>query len=395
MPLPCSLLMKRDFFRRAASVLRDLWLMVGITLLILVALELIARGVFYVRDVATNGSFEFVDESLRADVYRGQDWAAGYWREEARTVQTTRSDWHPYVYFRRSPFHGDYINVDQKGVRATWNETPAPSPTQIKITVLGGSALWGTGARDDFTIPSALSKKLAANNIDTFVTNLGEGGYVSTQELLTLLLELRQGNVPDVVIFYDGANDIFSAFQQGVAGIPQNEYNRAAEFNQINWRGAVLEKLSLYRAFAGLIARTRPPRTDQANVALANDVLDVYAANLRIVESLAKTYGFTVAYFWQPTIYNKKNLSVWEKGQINRYGEAQFFQQSDQLLKQRNLSDVYPNFHELTNIFGDDPNTVFIDLFHISEAGNDRVAEQIMQTLSLSPRLKTQLEKNR
>lgn len=395
MPLPCSLFMKRDFFRRAPNLVRDLWLLIGITLLIFVALELVARAIFYGRDVAANGSFDFVDESLRADVYRGQTWAAGYWREEARTVQTTRSEWHPYVYFRRSPFHGEYINVDQNGVRATRNKTLAPSPTQIKIMVLGGSALWGTGSRDDFTIPSALAKKLAAKNIDAWVTNLGEGGYVSTQEVLTLMLELRQGNVPDVVIFYDGANDLFAAFQQGVAGIPQNEYNRAAEFNQINWRGAVLEKLSLYRAFTGLIGRARPPRSEQANAALASDVLDTYAANLRIVEALSKTYGFTVAYFWQPVIYNKKNLSAWEKGQVNRYGEAQFFQQGDRILKQRNLSAAYPNFHELTNAFGDDPNTVFIDLFHISEAGNDRIAEQIMQTLALSPRLTTQLESSR
>lgn len=365
--------------------------MLGITLLFLVGLELLARGAFYLRDVAAIGDFNLVDESARADVYRGQAWAADYWREEARTVQTTRSEWHPYVYFRRSPFQGAYINVDQDGIRATWNKTPASSPTQIKIIVLGGSALWGTGARDDFTIPSALSKKLAASNIDAWVTNLGEGGYVSTQEVLTLMLELRKGNVPDVAIFYDGANDAFSAFQQGVAGIPQNEYNREAEFNQINWRGAVLERLSIYRAIAGLFVRARPPRSDEANAALANDVLGTYASNLRIVESLAKSYGFRVAYFWQPVLYNKRNLTVWEKGQLNRYGEAQFFHQIDQVRVQKNLASVYPDFVDLSNTFIDDSTPVFIDVFHISEAGNDRIADLILQKLQLSPRLQTQL----
>lgn len=387
--------MSRQFYYRLANVVRELWLMLGITLLILVGLELLARGIFYVRDVAANGSLDFIDESLRADVYRGQSWAIGYWREEARTVQTTRSEWHPYVYFRRSPFKGNYINVDQNGIRATWNKTPAPSPTQINITVLGGSALWGTGARDEFTIPSALSKKLAAKNIDVFVTNLGEGGYVSTQEVLTLILELRNGNIPDVVVFYDGANDAFSAFQQGVAGIPQNEYNRAAEFNQVNWRGAVLEKLSLYRALTGLFVRARPPRSDEANAALANDVLDTYTANLRIVESLAKSYGFRAAYFWQPVIYNKKNLTVWEKGQLNRYGEARFFQQVEQVRQQKSIGGMYPNYVDLSGAFSDDPNAVFIDLFHISEAGNDHIADLMMQKLQLSPRLQTQLAPSR
>ncbi len=394
MPLRCSLV-KREIFLRVASVVRDLWLMMGITLLIFIALEVVVRVGFYVRDVVANGSFDFVDESLRADVYRGQDWAVSYWREEAQSVQTTRSEWHPYVYFRRSPFHGKYINVDQSGIRNTWNKTPAPSPTQTRILMLGGSALWGTGVRDEFTIPSALAKKLAAKNVDAFVTNMGEGGYVSTQEVLTLMLELRKGNVPDRVIFYDGANDAFSAYQQGVAGIPQNEYNRAAEFNQLNWRGAILEKLSLYRALTGLMARARPPRSEQADLELASAVTETYAANLRMVEALSKTYGFTVVYFWQPVIYNKRNLSAWEQGQFNRYGEARFFQQVDQLLKRKNISGTYFNFHELTDAFGDDPNTVFIDPFHISEAGNEHIADLMMQTLQLSPRLKTQLGESR
>ncbi len=379
---------------RLANVMRELWLMLGITLLLLAGLELVARVGFTLRDIwANGGNPQLIDESLRADVYRDQDWAAEYWSEETVTVQTVRSDWHSYVYWRRSPYHGKYINVDQNGIRYTWNQNSTPSSNQIKIMMFGGSALWGTGARDEFTIPSMVSKKLSAKNVDVWVTNMGEGGYVSTQEVIALTLELQKGNVPDLVLFYDGANDAFSAFQQGVAGIPQNEYNRVAEFNQLNWRGAVVEKLALYRAVKGLTDRARrTTQTDQANAKLADAVMDMYMANTRIVESLAQAYGFAVAFYWQPVIYNKKNLSAWEKQQLDRYGESRFLQQVDQAMKQRVISRTNPNYFELTNAFGDETGTVFIDGFHLSEAGNGRIADLIIQTLpQVMPRLKARL----
>ena len=55
-----------------------------------------------------------------------------------------------------------------------------------------------------------------------------------------LELELQRGNVPDVVIFYDGVNDVFSTFQNGASGLPQNEASRVEEFgsrNRVNLRG--------------------------------------------------------------------------------------------------------------------------------------------------------------
>ncbi|MBC8457124.1 MAG: hypothetical protein H8D67_03910, partial [Deltaproteobacteria bacterium] len=51
------------------------------------------------------------------------------------------------------------------------------------------------------------------------------------QEVIDLFLQLQKGNIPNIVIFYDGINDTFSAFQNGISGIPQNEWNRKKEFN--------------------------------------------------------------------------------------------------------------------------------------------------------------------
>lgn len=218
----------------------------------------------------------------------------------------------------------------------------------------------------------------------------GEGGYVSTQEVIALMLELRKGNVPDLVVFYDGVNDTFSAYQQGVAGIPENEYNRQAEFNQLNWRGGILERSGLYWfakmsipyiPFVAQAQQAPKDRPGRINLELANATLDTYVANMQIVNSLAQTYGFHVVFYWQPVISSKKGLSSSEKLEITQYAEAGFYQQIDQTLKQRALSQNHPNFHDLSDAFDDQSETVFIDFSHISEAGNERIADLVVQSL--------------
>ena len=47
------------------------------------------------------------------------------------------------------------------------------------------------------------------------VVNFGESGFVSTQGVIQLILELQSGNIPDLVIFYDGVNDVYAAYQSG------------------------------------------------------------------------------------------------------------------------------------------------------------------------------------
>ena len=53
--------------------------------------------------------------------------------------------------------------------------------------MLGGSSLWGFGARDDQTIPSLLARKLHERGLKVEIKNLSELGYVSTQELIGLI----------------------------------------------------------------------------------------------------------------------------------------------------------------------------------------------------------------
>src|SRR5260370_2213048 len=55
---------------------------------------------------------------------------------------------------------------------------------------------------------------------------------------------LRQGQRPDLVPFYDGIKDCFTAYQNGTAGLTQSEFFRAEEFSVL---GSSSGRKKLYR----------------------------------------------------------------------------------------------------------------------------------------------------
>ncbi len=383
-------------FKQIRQVVRSVWISAGVTLLVFVLLESVLQVVFALRDQRRPVSDLIPEERLVA-ANPGQNWVKEYVRELGESLQP---DWHSYVYWRLRPYHAEYVNVDEKGIRQTWNPSISPEPNQLRIFMLGGSTMWGWGARDDFTIPSLVSKELNRELAGRVrVVNLGETGYVSTQEVITLMLELRRRNVPDIAVFYDGVNDSWAAFQSGVAGVPQNEINRRVEFNlreQLNWRRGFVGKLALYRLSRGITRSTgeslsaESTRGNFLSPSLANEVVDVYLENVRLVNALAREYGFRAVFFWQPTIYTKKRLSEVEQrwyGQSREQvlrtapffaGEYRVFNEAFQRkIKAGKIENVY----DLSELFANDAETIFVDRFHVSEAGNRKIADAMALTL--------------
>ena len=160
--------------------------------------------------------------------------------EYLKEVNSVEAVYSPYIEYTAKPnISGRFINTDGNGLRKTINNCANGKP--MKIFVFGGSTVWG-GIGDANTLPSLISKKLCEKGINADITNFGQSGYENTKEIIRLELELRKGNIPDTVIFYDGVNEVYSAFQNGYAGAPQNLENRKAEFNKkdkLNLRGYI------------------------------------------------------------------------------------------------------------------------------------------------------------
>ena len=187
------------------------------------------RVIFAVRDRLT--AVPVPDPRVVAEGYGGATWPVVHYRE----LEQLQERWQPYVYFRQKPFRGKTITIDDDGLRTTWQSPRSPRDRgerrSVKILMLGGSSLWGFGARDDQTIPSLLARSLHEKGWRVELKNLAEIGYVSTQEVIALTRELQAGYRPDLVIFYDGVNDTTSALLEGEPGLTTNEVNRRHEFN--------------------------------------------------------------------------------------------------------------------------------------------------------------------
>ncbi|MGC8643611.1 MAG: hypothetical protein ACP5XB_27450, partial [Isosphaeraceae bacterium] len=202
--------------KRFLQAMQTAWSILGITVVLVIALELGLRLFFEVKDRLRPPPS--TDPRLVEQGYANAPWVRETFDEQARI----EPDWHSYVYFRQKPFHGKYLNIDEHGVRATWRppaSTNDAARKPLRILMFGGSTLWGVGARDEGTIPSCLARELVSRGINAQITNLGEIAYVSTQELITLCRMLQNGARPDVVIFYDGVNEITSAILDRRAGI--------------------------------------------------------------------------------------------------------------------------------------------------------------------------------
>jgi hypothetical protein len=198
------------------------------TLLLLVGLELAATAVLTIAMLPTTKGLlahitgkpnDLVAHYLALPYYAEQDWSSRYWPEHQLAL---KKNYHPYVIWRSPAFTGVMLNIDQDGVRKTPGSECRPSDA-YKVFVFGGSAMWGWGVPDWGTIPAYLQTELQATHDEPVcVVNFGENAYVSTQSLIQLQLLLESGNVPDVIIFYDGVNEVLAASQTGQPILHQN-----------------------------------------------------------------------------------------------------------------------------------------------------------------------------
>ncbi|HEV3141260.1 MAG TPA: SGNH/GDSL hydrolase family protein [Vicinamibacterales bacterium] len=353
-------------------------LLLNVAVLAAVCVEVGARIVLYAMPYVRP------DYRVHADGYAGADWTAPYYRE---FMESGDVDWRPYVYWRRRPYAGTYINIDQEGIRRTWSAADGGgSGRRPRIFVMGGSTVWGTGARDDHTIPSQLARSLSERGRNASVVNYGESGYVTGQSVAALLTALRRGDVPDVVTFYAGAEDVFSAFQNGAAGLPENEENRRLEFNatqpeSIRQVFAVMTAGSqrlglLLQRMRSSGARETAATVSPATGKMAASAVEQMCANVRIASALGAHYRFHVSFYLQPTIFTKPTLTPYEQRERDRYEtSAALFAAAYAAIEDGACRDL--DVHDISRLFERESRPLYVDAFHLTEDGNVRVAAVI------------------
>ena len=123
-----------------------------------------------------------------------------------------------FVEYLPLPHNGYYTSINKAGYRY---HNQKIDPKKKNIIFFGGSTMYGGGSDDNHTIP-ALTDQILENNFNVF--NCGVSGNNSRHELAHLINFVNQGNKVDIVIFYDGINDIVnSCIGEGGINTTMNE----------------------------------------------------------------------------------------------------------------------------------------------------------------------------
>jgi lysophospholipase L1-like esterase len=359
----------------------DAWLILGITIALFVFIEFFGFLVAMIHRP--------YDSRANLPVYKTFDKRVEFWREHEKTWYKNQR-YSPYHLWNRKAFSGRWHNVDANGVRVTHYNADEKKGGVKKIFMFGGSTLWGTGAADWETISSYLAKFLNKDTPRNAVYNYGETGYVSSQGLNRLISEIKIGNIPDLVIFYEGINDAFMgahvlyALKTPSYHTYMDQFEKMFEGRRLTHFLEILKMTYIYQGMDWIKGKLLPKAEErwakkikEAEMQEAvHRTVKYLISNYKIASSLGKEYGFRVILCLQPNIYcGKKILQEYEKKFLKTrlkavdlvYGEIK------KIIEETSSSGIY----DLSDVFETIADPIYIDWAHIGPLGNYHVAQKI------------------
>lgn len=312
-------------------------------------------------------------------------------------IASAKVDYQPFTVWRRPRYASDTVNVDADGRRVVPGSRCDDGA--FRVFFFGGSTMWGTSAPDEGTIPALFLREVGPRQGNPLcVRNYGESAWVSSQSVIALMTALQRGDIPDLVIFYEGANDLNWTFGNDTP-YRHAEYDRIAAIFGRAGRGRgqgrrrTVDVSGLLRALAPNITSSidrgrqwgRGPsdRSPEGLERLAGEAIGVYLANQRIVRSLAEEYGFRCRFFWQPyLIYGRKPLAAGEARILDGAASwATSFRLFAAAANARIAAVQADDFTDLSGVFAETGEQIYTDMVHMTPEGNAIVARAMITAL--------------
>ncbi|MBN2586443.1 MAG: hypothetical protein JXA64_11885 [Candidatus Fermentibacteraceae bacterium] len=322
------------------------------------------------------------------------------------------SEYVPWVLWRSTPsYPGDLVGVNGEGYRIT----PGASDSEdaFRVFTFGGSAMWGSCVEDSCTIPAHLQRELdGLLDRPVCISNMGQNAFTTTQEVIELILQLRRGNVPDYVVFYDGFNDVWAAYESGIAGVHhsfdpissriegRDPFMQESPLVQLLHRTNTWTLISILRE-RGILSTSEGETALRTYLtmgldrdSLAAEVVDICFQNYSLVEHLSDAYGFDYLMAWQPVIWcggkelTERELSIYN-GEFDSYpagGDSALTELLRASYRDFRLSmpDTV-HYADLTGVFDEVEGDVYIDHtgVHIGRDANGIVAFELLARMSI------------
>ncbi|MCK5117773.1 MAG: SGNH/GDSL hydrolase family protein [Candidatus Aegiribacteria sp.] len=313
----------------------------------------------------------------------------------------------PYVVWRASPIASEDVNVDSTGLRVV--PGAEVSEDSYRVFVFGGSTMFGWRTSDSSTICGHL-QRLLSDHLEkpVQVINFGQQGYVNTQEMIELQLQLKAGNIPDLVVFYDGSNEVWSTIESDTVGVHLNLQQISHLYESRHFQRDYLRKVGILaflpdlnsiafcRRILGIenggseitLFETEPSRCILegedyiSSDLLAQSIMASFEGNLRIIDALSDEFDFDYFSFWQPVIVTgTKQLSHEETALAEQQGAfvVSVYKHCEEIAETMELQ--YDNFFCFTNAFDDCSRTIYIDICHLNCIGDSLVSQLIFDKI--------------
>ena len=331
--------------------------------------------------------------------YRGQGYVnADFIREKSlEPGQWLRIPGQPLV--APTEFHGTYFNVDRlpptgNPYRRTANP-PADARPERVVLIVGGSTVYGPETPDDFTIASQLSGYLNAHDPSHryVVYNAGVVQADSTEDRDRVVYELSAGLRPDVVVACDGQLDIVYGVYQGRPGetaplLAARTGLRGFAHRYLPTNIAQMVWLWLHERAVARHEIVAPAHVSQAAAVrpLDGKVADIYRRNHLAMGDLAAREGALFLSVLPPSPYSTSYDR--QTGDIAGSRAATDaltpglagIEPAGQAALAGVLRDLAAGGRhtlDLSDVFKDKTDDVFVDLSHLNGTGSRVIAEKI------------------
>lgn len=313
--------------------------------------------------------------------------------EQSRFLSTP-TEFVPYVDgFNVKNWVSQNLNTNSFGFRTSRELSTTKSANEKRIFVLGGSAAIGWGATsDETTFALQLERRLQEKEQETYVFNAGCDGYNSNQEwvlMATKIMDLK----PDLIVLFDGYNDLYYSMSR--QWTPEYNIYSAQILHQISFHPWYLHS-ALLRT---IDAKTKLSRLRRSQVGYSGifrpEYFDVYSKNLRKIQWAAARERAQVLVVLQPHfLIAERDLPTHEKKIFDDGHDVNMYPNYSDLIRKlytvareglRKADVLEPwTFADANDWFKGNPNHLFLDEVHLTDAGHTIVASELASILIAS-----------
>lgn len=283
-------------------------------------------------------------------------------------------------------YRGRHFNVSD-GKRKT-TDAPPLSSVQGRILVFGGSTVYCSEVPDSLTLCSCLQRVLNEHGQRNYkVENLGATTITIKQQLARLKLETIGPS--DLVVFYDGVNDVIqSIFYNNPDGTIIDESRKQLDgLSAVNrFFFKVHRRLAPYSAFVAVFLNPVKPAANAKEIdsAIVGVAARQYQQSLSQAAEYCQAKGARFAHFLQPCLLSATAKSPYEKrllenGWLTAPGLALAFQTGYAALR-RSCAEAgeagVPNF-DLSSCLDSRSEEVYLDYAHVNHVANQMIARAI------------------